>query len=190
MSGRWGLVLLLPWQGRLNTTVSWSRMRQDDDLLAPTVNSGSVGISGLNEVDLDQWNQPAALPRSKADAEVDTLLVNARLRLRPWSALRLGADFRYYDQDNRTRYTAFNPSAVDPSTGKSGQIGYIAEDGAHNVLTPFSRVFVPNVGNDDFRYRSSPHDYWKLHAQLSADYRVLRRTTLGARFRGTSPRPR
>jgi hypothetical protein len=45
----------LPWKGRLTTTASWGRMRQDDDLIAPTVNSGLVGSAGFNGVDLNDY---------------------------------------------------------------------------------------------------------------------------------------
>jgi MtrB/PioB family decaheme-associated outer membrane protein len=164
----------LPWDGRLSTTASWSRARQDDDLITPTVNSGFVGFSGFNGVNLDEWNTAAALPRSHADAQLDTLLLNARLHLRPLDALRLQAGIRYYNQQNDTRYTAQNPS--------TGQFGYIAEDGALNAFD-ISRVFVPGVETDDFRYRSSPFDYRKLDYEISADYQPLGRTTLGGRYR-------
>jgi len=164
----------LPWEGRLTTTASWGRMRQDDDLVAPTINSGLVGFVGFNAIDLDQWNDAAALPRDSADAQVDTLLLNARLHLRPLAALRLQAGIRYFDRKNDTRYTAFNPS--------TGQTGYIAEDGALNVFD-LSRVFEPGTPTDDFRYRSSPYDYQKLEYEFRADYPVSGRTTISGRYR-------
>ncbi len=166
--------VVLPWKGRLTTTASWSRARQDADLIPPTVNTGLVGFPGFNGVNLDEWNTEAALSRSHADAQVDTLLLNARLDLRPLDALRLRAGVRYYDQQNDTRYTARNPS--------TGQFGYIAEDGALNVFD-LSRVFVPGVESDDFRYRSSPFDYRKLDYEINADYQLLGRTTLSGRYR-------
>jgi MtrB/PioB family decaheme-associated outer membrane protein len=163
----------LPWNGRLTTTASWGRMRQDDDLVEPTVNSGFVG-DGFNGVDLNRWKGSAALPRSSADAQVDTLLLNTRLHLRPLAALRLQAGVRYFERQNDTRYTAFNPS--------TGEFGYIAEDGALNVFGS-SRVFVPNVPTDDFRYRSSPYDYRKFEYDFRADYRLSGRTTVSGRYR-------
>ena len=52
----------LPWDGRLTTTVSWSRMRQNDDLIPATVNTGRVGFGfqpgAPNVVDLGDWNTP------------------------------------------------------------------------------------------------------------------------------------
>lgn len=164
----------LPWSGRLASTLSWGRMRQDDDLLPPTVNSGVVGFPAFNGVDLDEWNTRDSLPRGSADARVDTLLFNARLNLRPFDSLRVQGGIRYYDQQNETRYTAFNPM--------TDQRGFIAEDGALNVFD-LSRVFEPGVATDDFRYRSSPYGYRKLAYEFTADYHALGRTTLHGGFR-------
>jgi opacity protein-like surface antigen len=149
-------------------------MRQDDDLVAPTVNSGFVGFGGFNGADLAQWNDGSALPRKSADAQVDTLLLNTRLHLRPLAALRLQAKIRYFDRQSHTRYTAFNPS--------TGELGYIAEDGALNVFD-LSRVFVPGTPTDDFRYRSSPYGHQKFEYEFRADYQVLGRTAISARYR-------
>src|SRR5262249_50891409 len=166
----------LPWHGRVTTTLSWSRASQDDRLIPPTVNSGSVGDSFYGVVDLDQWNQRASLPQSRADASVDTWLVDSSLHLQPWKPLRLGAHFRFFDQDDHTRYTAFNPIAGPDG---SGQIGYIAEDGALESSGPERRVFQPGQPlYEDFRYRSLPTSYRTLLGQLTADWRVRGKTML------------
>jgi hypothetical protein len=171
------LMARLPLDGVFTTTVSWSHLRQDDDLLPPTVNSGTVG-AGPNLVNLDLWNSSATLARQTADAAATTLLVNAALRLRPWRPLRLGARVRYFDRNDKTRYTAQN--AV------TGQIGYIAEDGALNVGTPFSnRVFTPdqtNPPNDDWRYRTTPYGYDQALAEATADYALRPKTSAGLRY--------
>ena len=176
-SVRGELALVLPWQGRWVTTASWSRARQDDELVPPTVNAGVVGTPGLNGLDLAQWNTRSALPRSRADAEVDSLLLVSRLHLRPWNPLRIGFGVRYDDRDNRTRYSARNPT--------TGQIGYVALDGALNARTPFSRVFVPGalLGVENFRYRSSAYDRSALQTELTADLRLEPKTSLGLRAR-------
>jgi hypothetical protein len=170
--------LSLPWNGRLTGTASWSRMRQNDDLIAATVNTtGEVG-AGPNRFRLDQWASTDVLDRSKADARVDTLLLNARVQFRPIKPLRIQASARYYDLDNDTRYTALNQ--------QTGEFGYVAEDGAHAVLTPFSRTFrpgEPNPPTDDFRYRSSPYDYRKIETELNTEYRVAKKTLVGGRYR-------
>jgi hypothetical protein len=168
------LMARLPLDGVFTTTVSWSHLRQDDDLLPPTVNSGIVGM-GPNAVDLDDWNSASALSRQGADAAARTLLVNGDLRLRPWRPLRLRARVRYYDRDDDTRYTARNAA--------TGQIGYIAEDGALAVGTPlFNRVFRPGQPSDDWRYASTPYGYDQLVAEGAADYALRPKTSVGLRY--------
>jgi len=162
----------IPMNGRVSTTVSWSRLHQDDDLIPPTVNSGIVAPGSSNEVDLDLWNTLDALGQRTGDAEIYTLLVNSDLRLQPWRKLRLGANVRYYDHDNHTDYTAMN--------GLTGQIGYIAEDGALAVGTPqFNRVFEPGRPSDDWRYRSTPYGYDEITVKGTADYALQTKTSLG-----------
>jgi MtrB/PioB family decaheme-associated outer membrane protein len=163
----------MPLDGAFTTTVSWSYLRQDDDLLPFTVNSGIVGM-GPSAVDLGLWNGSGALSRGGADAAARTLLVNGDLRLRPWRKLRLGARVRYYERDDETRYTAQN--AV------TGEIGYVAEDGALAVGTPFGRVFVPGQTTDDWRYASTPYGYDQIVAEGTADYALRPKTSLGLRY--------
>jgi len=169
------LAAQIPMNGRFTTTVSWSRMYQDDDLIPPTVNSGIVAPGSSNEVDLDLWNTPEALAQRTGDAKVYTLLVNSDLRLQPLKQLRVGASVRYYDYDNHTDYTAMN--------GLTGQIGYIAEDGALAVGTPqFNRVFEPGRPSDDWRYRSTPYGYDEIKVEGTADYALRPKTSLGLRY--------
>ena len=168
----------LPWHGRVTTTVSWSRGTQDDRLIPPTVNSGTVGDPFNGVVDLDQWNQRASLPRQRAQAAVDTWLVDSVVRLQPWKSLRLGARLHFYDWSDQTRYTAFNPIAGSSGVG---QIGYIAEDGALDASGPERRVFTPGQPLfEDFRYRSLPTSAQTRSGQLNADWSALAKTVLGA----------
>lgn len=169
------LMVRVPLDGRLTTTVSWSRMHQDDDLIPPTVNSGIVAPGSSNEVDLDFWNTDEALAQRSGKADVYTLLVNSDLRFRPSKRLRLGARARYYARDNQTDYTASN--------GNTGQIGYIAEDGSLAVGTPqFNRVFEPGRRSDDWRYRSTPYGYDQIEVEGTADYALRPKTSLGLRY--------
>jgi hypothetical protein len=168
----------LPWHGRITTTLSWSRASQDDRLIPPTVNSGTVGDPFYGTVDLDQWNQRASLPRSRSEAAIDNWLVDSSLKLAPWKPLRLGAHFRFFDNDDQTRYTAVNPIAGPNGTG---EIGYIAEDGALESAGPERRIFVPGQPlYEDFRYRSLPTSYRTSLGQLTADWSVRGKTVLGA----------
>lgn len=168
------LAASLPLDGTITTALSWSRAHQGDDLLPPTVNSGIVG-AGPNAENLDQWNSDDVLVRGAADAEAQTLLWNTQLRLRPWRPLRLGARVRWYDRDDETHYTAQNVS--------TGQIGYIAEDGALAVGTPiFSRIFRPGLPSDDWRYRNTPWSFDQILAEGTADVALRPKTSGGLRY--------
>ena len=163
----------LPWRGRFVGTASWSRTRQDDDLLPPTVNGGSVGRGAFGSVDLDLWNQPGSRARSRADAAIDQLLLDGSLQFSPWRPLRLSARVRLLDHDDDTAYTAWNPLA--------GRIGYVGEDGALEAQTPRRRVFEPGRRlNEDFRYASLPTTYRTRLVRFAADWRAVARTRVDA----------
>ncbi|MEB2343800.1 MAG: MtrB/PioB family outer membrane beta-barrel protein [Deltaproteobacteria bacterium] len=167
------LALALPWSGRFVGTASWSRARQDDDLLPPTINGGSVGRGPFGSVDLDLWSQPGSRARSHADAGIDQLLLDGSLQLSPWRPLRLSARLRFLDHDDDTAYTAWNPLA--------GRIGYVAEDGGLEAQTSQRRVFEPGRRLvEDFRYASLPTTYRTRLARVAADWRALGRTRVDA----------
>jgi len=153
-------------------------MSQDDDLLPPTVNSGTVGL-----VDLDEWNTPNALARSSADTKVQTLLLRGDLRFQPWKALQVGARIRYFDREDKSEYTACNPS--------TGEVGYVTEDGAlaaffsspgHQVPNSVCGGSNTNVVGENFRYRSTPYGYDQLKAEGIVNARLQSKTRLGLRY--------
>ncbi len=162
--------ITLPLRSSLSAVVSWTRMEQDEDLLAPTLNSGSVGFGGF-AVNLDEWNSPAALSRASADAEIDTLLLNVALTSRPLRPLRLRARFQRYRLEDDTRYDALNPL--------NGFHGYIPEDGGHQTVFNrrngvFRAVTASQVG--DWRFRSVPYEQVRDRYDLDASLRLGRRT--------------
>ncbi|KFI21583.1 hypothetical protein HW44_14230 [Nitrosococcus oceani] len=154
---------VLPLRGLFTSTAAWSRMHQDDDLLPPTINSGQSAAG----IDLSNWNTTAALGRKTANAEINTWLFQTGLRLIPFDPLTLRADFRYYDEDNDTDYTAFNPLA--------GEIGYIVEDGADPGR---GFVFNPNQSAIPFHFRNVPFAQRKINWSFNADYRLIPKTVL------------
>jgi MtrB/PioB family decaheme-associated outer membrane protein len=153
----------LPMRGRLSGGVSWGRMTQDDALIAPTVNSGILG--GAPNVDLANWNTSAALNQKSAGARIDTLLAHLGGAFSPLRDLSLQAKLRHYEEDNKTRYTAFNPL--------TGQSGYLGLDGGVNNIVP-ANLYRAQI-------RSVPFEYSKDSYGVEGDYRLLRRTnvTLG-----------
>ena len=96
----------LPLSGRLTTSVSWTRMLQDERLLPATTNPS------LTRFDV--------LSRQHADARVDHLLVQSKIRMKPISPVTIQLGFRYFQRDNDTEYLAFNPT--------NGEYGYVTED--------------------------------------------------------------
>ncbi|HIF91514.1 MAG TPA: hypothetical protein EYQ60_00055, partial [Myxococcales bacterium] len=104
------LGLELPLRSRFTTHVAWTRMRQNQRLLPATINSAFTDFDVLS--------------RNKGDAQVDQLLVQSKIRLRPLSAVSLQFGFRYSMRDNDTNYRSVNPT--------SGQFGYVTVDGYVN----------------------------------------------------------
>lgn len=170
------VAISLPFRSRLTSTVSWGTMRQDDDLLPPTVNSVVIP-GGPFTVDLGNWNTTAALSQTQSDARIDTLLVDTALYLNPWKPLRFKARLRYYDQDNDTDYTALNP--------QTGEYGYIVEDGGEAVVIPrVNGVYVdaPGFPGGKWKIRSVPYGHTRTDYELGVTYRPVAHTTLELRF--------
>ncbi|MCZ6616637.1 MAG: MtrB/PioB family decaheme-associated outer membrane protein [Gammaproteobacteria bacterium] len=149
-------------RGQFTTTISWTSMTQDEDLLPPTINTGQPRPN----LDLDDWNTLDALPRKRADAEVQNMLVQSSLNMVLAPRLTFRAKLRYQDEDIRTDYTAFNPSIQ--------QIGYVAVDGGFG-----NRSFEPGVNSSPFQFRSIPFDRKTLEMTAAIDYRPWRKTNLG-----------
>ncbi len=160
----------LPGRLQLGASVSFSRHRQDDSLLTPTINSGVIG-TGANALDLDLWNTRDALARNRADARIDHTIAHLYAVWTPSARLRLRATGRIENHDDDTRYQAFNPSV--------GTYGYVSEDGALEATTRFRRDFQPGQrASDDWRYRSIPTSHQRQHWELEADYRLIAKTRL------------
>ncbi|MFI5317765.1 MAG: MtrB/PioB family outer membrane beta-barrel protein [Myxococcota bacterium] len=154
----------MPLRSRVTTAISWSRSTQNQDLLPPTISSGTVGATNLAD-----WNTGAALSTQSAHARVDQVLVDIGLQSSPWQPLRLRAGYRFTNQDTQTNYTAFNP--------QTGQYGYIVEDGGHAaVLGPdYLGIYQPGVPGSAWRYRTIPfgesHSTYDVGGTYTAPWR-------------------
>jgi MtrB/PioB family decaheme-associated outer membrane protein len=112
----------LPAHGRWTHTFSWVSARQNERLLAPTINGA-----------FPSWIDPAtSLSRSTARARVDNTLVTSTLRLSPIRPVSVGAKLRFQRRDNHTKYLAYNPSIDD--------YGYVIEDGSFGVQSRYRAV--------------------------------------------------
>ncbi|PKN22503.1 MAG: hypothetical protein CVU68_04055 [Deltaproteobacteria bacterium HGW-Deltaproteobacteria-3] len=83
----------LPMASRLSATVAYGKMEQDETLLP--YSTSSLGSATA-------FDSTGILPRTNADAEIDTLLFNADYSINPIERLNLRAFVRYYDLDNKT----------------------------------------------------------------------------------------
>ena len=163
----------LPMNGQLTAVVSVGRMRQNDDLLAPTVNDNIRNSFGGDTLvpNSANWATTDALSQKTANARIDTALADFGLSLRPTDDLTLRGKFRYYDENNLTDYTAFNPL--------TGQYGYVALDGGLSLFgNGYSGIYDPNrpLQNNAIRHKSIPTSYHKLNSSLAADYNLSRLT--------------
>lgn len=171
------------YSGRFTAVASFSRMSQDDSLLPPT--SFDLVGGAINGIPTDNvWNTPAALTRQSADAQIDTMLFDVGLVLKPIDKLDVRGRIRYYETDNSTEYWACNPL--------TGQWGRLTNDGAGNsfVSNPeFLSVgcniaaaralgIVPNSGA--IPIRNTPFDYSQLNYVLGGDYQLTRASSINA----------
>ena len=83
----------LPMASRLNTSIAYAIMEQDETLLP--YSSSNLGSTTA-------FDSTAQLPRTNADTEINTLLLNADYSINPIERLNLRAFVRYYELDNKT----------------------------------------------------------------------------------------
>lgn len=185
-------------RGNLTATVSAGTMRQDEALLAPTaypLTGGTVTAGGVSLA--NAWNTTDALSRSTADLQVDTAMADVSLSMRPASGWDVRGKVRYQEAWYSGQYEACNPL--------TGQWGRILNDGsglsivganttaganpagtsanaynaaACNLAAVMALGLAPAAGN--MPVRTAQHDYRKILASLSADYRMGRASTLNA----------
>jgi len=88
----------LPLGSRFTTTVSWSRVTQDDDFLAYTVND-ALTVLGVGP-NAGALGATLPLPANDLDGEVNTVFVNAVLSSRPIDPLTVDFKINYYNYIN------------------------------------------------------------------------------------------
>jgi len=186
------------YRGRVTGVVSWSRMKQNDDLIAPTDYSLAGGT--INGVPTDNvWNTTAALSRDSAEAEIDNLLLDLGITLQPTTKLGLRGKVRYQRMDNKMDYQACNPL--------TGQWGRLLNDGSGgNFVVPNATAGNNPAGTTAFDYdatgcnlaaaralglvpssgsvpiRSVPYEYSRLNLELGGDYQIASGQRIDARL--------
>jgi len=94
----------LPYRSHLTGLLSVGRMTQNQDFQPYTVNPNVIGT---------------VLPRSSLDGEVWLTTAQLKLSSRPLDKLRLNAELRYQDRDNRTPVETYNYVILDSETFKT-----------------------------------------------------------------------
>ncbi|MBI5258566.1 MAG: MtrB/PioB family outer membrane beta-barrel protein [Burkholderiales bacterium] len=156
--------LLADWRGRLTATLELGALRQNDTLIPPTATRGTGAPFGSGfDGNFDLWNTGAALSRPRAEAAIDTRLLDLGLSLAPAPRLTVRATLRHHASRNGSQYTAFNP--------QTGQYGYIIQD--TNARTVYD-------GSNNIHYRSIPFEGAQDTLRLGTELQLRRRAMLSA----------
>jgi len=156
-------VLLSP-EARFTASISYSLMRQNDQLLAPTIDSGTITGAG-GPINLDQWNTVAALSTPRANAAINIFNAFAQFHYTVSPDFNLTFELRDRNEDNLTNYVALNP--------QTGQYGYIAIDGGLAAFDPLlSGVYQPNAPGSLTQIRNMPFANDNLQLTANASYRL------------------
>jgi hypothetical protein len=149
---------------RFSVSLSYALMRQNELLLPPTIDSGTIPGAG-GPIDLADWNTTAALSRARANAEIDLLNTFAQLQYTVSPDLSFDFELRHRDETNLTDYLAYNPI--------TGQYGYIAIDGGLAAFNPvLSGVYQPNAPGDVVQIRNVPFANNTVELTARGSYRV------------------
>ena len=100
----------LPLASRLTATAAYGKSEQDEALIA--YSTSAFGTTGTTNV-----GAAATLPRSSAEAEIETRLLNVNYTINPVERLNLRAFFRYYDLDNNTEEDNWHYVTSDTLSG-------------------------------------------------------------------------
>jgi hypothetical protein len=183
---------------RFTALYSYSGLRQDDKLIAPTeypLTGGTVTAGGASLA--NNWNTTAALSQQSAKAKINTQLLDLGLTLNPINDLDVRAKVRYYETENKTEYWACNPL--------TGQWGRVINDGSGlalvtgqanatyttvaaataalngagcNLAAVQALGITPAAGNTNIR--NIPYQYKQFNYNLSGDYRFSRNQSFNA----------
>ena len=180
----------LKWNGQFTVAGAWGTMRQNDALLPPTTCTGTGGIFIAPPADYTfqcaNWNTTAALSQKSANARIDTGLLDARVTFHPTPAFGWHAGLRWYREDNKTRYLAYNPL--------TGQYGYISENGSQGSVVPGETgIFDPTnplYWSRNVTVRNVPFGYTDTILELGTDWQLGRKSSLGVTYTYDHNRPK
>lgn len=176
--------------GQFTVAGAWGTMRQNDALLAPTTCVGTGGIFIAPPVNYTfqcaNWNTTAALSRKNANARIDTGLLDARVSFHPTAAFGWHAGLRWYREDDKTRYLAYNPL--------TGQYGYISENGSQGSVVPGETGIFdsrnPLYRSANVTVRNNPFGYTDTIFELGGDWQFGSKSSLGVVYTFDHNRPK
>ncbi|MHA6203613.1 MtrB/PioB family outer membrane beta-barrel protein [Dyella soli] len=172
----------LKWNGQLTVAGAWATMRQNDGLLPPTSCTGTGGVFIAPTADYTfqcaNWNTTSALSQRSANARIDTGLFDARATFHPSPTFGWHAGVRWYREDNKTRYLAYNPL--------TGQYGFISENGSQGSVVPGETGFFdpanPLFNSSNVLVRNVPFSYTDSILELGTDWQLGHKTSLGVTY--------
>ena len=176
----------LPLDGELSLTGSAGEMKQDDGLIAPTNCQTTFGLSSTGNFAIgpqnpqlfpcSQWNTTAALSQPRANMLIVTMLEQASVVLRPTKDVTVRAGAKYYREDYRSNYLAYNP--------ENGDYGYVAENGAQGSIVPGPGIWNPVTYPiaDDVQVRNVPYTWRNIEAYGGLDWKFSPRDTAGITY--------
>jgi hypothetical protein len=131
----------------------------------------------VNLFPCDQWNTTAALSQTRANMLIVTTLTQASLVLQPTSDLTVRGGAKYYREDYRNNYLAYNP--------ENGFYGYPAENGAEGSIVPGeAQIWNPTTYPiaDDIQVRNIPYSWQTIEAFGGVDWRFSPHDTAGLTY--------
>ncbi len=171
------------YNGRLTALASFSWMTQDDDLIPWTMYDLAGGrIDGIPTG--NQWNTLDALTRDSADAEINTMLFDVGMSLRPTDKLGLQGKIRYYEMDNETEFFACNPLTgqwgrlINDGSGDNLESAYTAAGCDLAAAQAYGMANGIVAGSGRTVLRNVPFDYGQWNFVLGGDYRLTPSSTL------------
>jgi hypothetical protein len=178
---------LLPMNGELSLTAGAGEMQQNDSLIPPTNCQGTFGVSSTgtfaigpqnpNLFPCNQWNTTAALSQQRANMLIVTTLTQGSLVLQPRNDLTVRTGAKYYREDYRNNYLAYNP--------QNGFYGYPVENGSQGSVIP-GEVGIWNPTTypiaDDIQVRNIPYSWRTIEAFGGVDWRFSPHDTAGLTY--------
>ena len=159
---------------RLTGSLTYTIMRQNDALMPPTVDSGTIH-GAATTINLGQWNTTAALSTPTAHAAINTFRAFAQMEYMPSSDLTVTVVLKDNSEDNLTNYVAFNPL--------TGQYGYIAIDGSLANYNPrLAGLYEPGVPGSVVQIRNMPFANDNLELDATAVWRFSQHMKMDATY--------